>query len=591
MPAISGSIFRRTLRRQHLAQKSNAGTSFDSQVVPMVQVQPHPSLPAATRFVYALLILPLPLLGAAVQLTQIQRRRAARAHYCPRVVTPESSSLAIFHLFFPFPALVLCVCEHLLIATHRSTSSCYASPHVLRLGLGGAWNRRRLRLARCAGFWSSLQLADLFLYFVQFHIAFPSFILYYTLFPSSPSSCSLYLFHSTTHPHSLGLADIHFTNAVYSRYCHVSPHRAAWCLRESVHIIGPVRRAGENARYGTSLRTTTTAPPATGTRARLPGPPRCSKAVRKGNEGVSEGKVTPSLYDPSRLPFTDIGFYSLTAVLWAVRPPRRAEETLDESAEPRHTAPARAAWCIRGWVWTAGAVPATGARAWLPGPLASVRRTTAMDILITTSATQRKVVTKGKVGARAGKAKSRRRPTEYDVRESGRGRGRGVLGRVRSISTSCAHAATCLEDGLCDERGENEGTEHLDHDWPLAHSRLCSRSASYDRIMMTGIGIGIANRRIDRADDGHARARMGGDGEEERELERGKGSNGALSPTRGRRIGRGEGAGAGVLGKVPRYFLSFGSVAYRSDYDRLYPPYLDIAPARRVVPPRMAAVR
>jgi hypothetical protein len=36
-------------------------------------------------------------------------------------------------------------------------------------------------------------------------------LLFYTLFPSSLSSSSLYLFHSTTHPHSLGLADIHFT--------------------------------------------------------------------------------------------------------------------------------------------------------------------------------------------------------------------------------------------------------------------------------------------------------------------------------------------------------------------------------------------
>jgi hypothetical protein len=48
--------------------------------------------PQATRFVYGLLVLLLPLLGAAVQLTQIQRRRSARVHYCPRVVTPESSS-------------------------------------------------------------------------------------------------------------------------------------------------------------------------------------------------------------------------------------------------------------------------------------------------------------------------------------------------------------------------------------------------------------------------------------------------------------------------------------------------------------------
>jgi hypothetical protein len=38
MPTISGSIFRRTLRIQHLAQEYKADTQFDSHVVPMVQV-------------------------------------------------------------------------------------------------------------------------------------------------------------------------------------------------------------------------------------------------------------------------------------------------------------------------------------------------------------------------------------------------------------------------------------------------------------------------------------------------------------------------------------------------------------------------
>ncbi|KAJ7820047.1 hypothetical protein B0H13DRAFT_2682393 [Mycena leptocephala] len=37
MPAISGSAFRRTLREQHLAQKSKAGTQSDSHVGTMVQ--------------------------------------------------------------------------------------------------------------------------------------------------------------------------------------------------------------------------------------------------------------------------------------------------------------------------------------------------------------------------------------------------------------------------------------------------------------------------------------------------------------------------------------------------------------------------
>ncbi|KAJ7838136.1 hypothetical protein B0H13DRAFT_2677593 [Mycena leptocephala] len=107
------------------------------------------------------------------------------------------------------------------------------------------------------------------------------------------------------------------------------------------------------------------------------------------------------------------------------------------------------------------------------------------------------------------------------------------------------------EDRRCTTRGVNEGAERAHpRDWPACHGyevwelerdgeecicalpralgslrRLCSRSASYDRIMMTGIeiGIGIANRRIDGADDGYARAWTGGDGEKERELERGKG--------------------------------------------------------------------
>jgi hypothetical protein len=54
----------------------------------------------------------------------------------------------------------------------------------------------------------------------------------------------------------------------------------------------------------------------------------------------------------------------------------------------------------------------------------------------------------------------------------------------------------------------------------------CSRPASYDRILMTGIeiGIGIAYRPTDGADDGYARVRVrtGGDGEKERERGKGK---------------------------------------------------------------------
>ncbi|KAJ7874592.1 hypothetical protein B0H13DRAFT_1019783 [Mycena leptocephala] len=104
--------------------------------------------------------------------------RSACVPISPRVVSYLLTLISLRSSIFilPFPALVLCVCRHLLIATRQSTSSCYASPRVLRIGLGGAGNRRGL--ARCAGFWSSLELADLFLYLVQFYIAFPSFILY-----------------------------------------------------------------------------------------------------------------------------------------------------------------------------------------------------------------------------------------------------------------------------------------------------------------------------------------------------------------------------------------------------------------------------
>ncbi|KAJ7893743.1 hypothetical protein B0H13DRAFT_2527391 [Mycena leptocephala] len=156
-------------------------------------------------------------------------------------------------------------------------------------------------------------------------------------------------------------------NAAYSRYRHVLPHRTAWYIRGSVHIIGPVRRAGENARHAYHHDC----------------PARCDYEVRELERGYRDPRLDRCSLRCAR--------------------PGRAEETLDESVVSPHIA-TRAKWCIRGWVRTAGAVPATGARARLPGPLASVRRTTAMDILIpTTSATRRKkAVTKGKEGGRAG---------------------------------------------------------------------------------------------------------------------------------------------------------------------------------------------
>jgi hypothetical protein len=77
----------------------------------------------------------------------------------------------------------------------------------------------------------------------------------------------------------------------------------------------------------------------------------------------------------------------------------------------------------------------------------------------------------------------------------------------------------------------------------------CSRSDSYGRIMMTGIeiGIGIANRRTDGADDGYARAWTGGDGKKERERGKGKRRRAEHDVTEEDRPGRGC---TGVLEKV-----------------------------------------
>jgi hypothetical protein len=129
-----------------------------------VLVQPHSSLLSATRLpMLSLYSRRLPLLVAVAQLTRMQRQHGAHAHL-HRVVTPRVSCLLTLISqrssisILPLPDLVLCVCGHLLIATHRSTSSCYASPRVLRIGLGGAGNRRGL--ARYAGFWSSLELSS-----------------------------------------------------------------------------------------------------------------------------------------------------------------------------------------------------------------------------------------------------------------------------------------------------------------------------------------------------------------------------------------------------------------------------------------------
>jgi hypothetical protein len=213
-------------------------------------------------------VLPLPLLVATVQPTQIQRRRAARAHYCPRVVTPEASSPSRLWCF-AYAGMCSSPPARVPRPAARLRMSCAS-------GCGGAGNRRGP--TRCAGFSSSLELADLFLYFVQFLdcISFFYSILYSRLVPSTPPTSS------TPRPIHTPLDSLTSTLQLDRLRANraeetldesaVSPHSAAWCIRASVRIVGPVRRAGENAHHGTSLRTTTTAPPATGARARLPDP-------------------------------------------------------------------------------------------------------------------------------------------------------------------------------------------------------------------------------------------------------------------------------------------------------------------------------
>ncbi|KAJ7827717.1 hypothetical protein B0H13DRAFT_2680356 [Mycena leptocephala] len=237
------------------------------------------SLPAATH--------PVAAWSACVHITALE-------------LSPKPSSLAIFHLVFPFLGLVFCVCGHLLIATRRSTSSCCASPRVLRIGVAGAGNRRGL--AHCAGFWSSFWQADLSIFcailycissFILYSIPVLSFLLPLCLF--------LYLF---LHPIRTPL-DVLTSNLQLDR-CSTIVHHAVRCIPGSVRIIGPYHE-----RYGMSLRTATISPPAAPTRWEL----ECGYR------------------DPAS-----------TAILCAARI-HCAEETLDESAEPRHTH-TRAAWCL-----------------------------------------------------------------------------------------------------------------------------------------------------------------------------------------------------------------------------------------------------
>jgi hypothetical protein len=77
--------------------------------------------------------------------------------------------------------------------------------------------------------------------------------------------------------------------------------------------------------------------------------------------------------------------------------------------------------------------------------------------------------------------------------------------------------------------------------------------------MMTGIeiGIGIANRRTDGADDGYARAWTGGDGKKERERGKGKRRRAEHDVTEEDRPGRGCGCGGAGKGALPVFLCSF----------------------------------
>jgi hypothetical protein len=127
-------------------------------------VQRHPGPPAATR----LSMLSLYSRSRSWALRCSSPDAAAVRSVCAFVSSSRlvfaQSNLAIFLSFFPFPALVFCVCGHVLIATHRSTSSGCTSPRVLRIGLGGAGNRRGL--ARCANASLSISHAIFILHFL-----------------------------------------------------------------------------------------------------------------------------------------------------------------------------------------------------------------------------------------------------------------------------------------------------------------------------------------------------------------------------------------------------------------------------------------
>ncbi|KAJ7819732.1 hypothetical protein B0H13DRAFT_2452743 [Mycena leptocephala] len=205
------------------------------------------------------------------------------------------------------------------------------------------------------------------------------------------------------------------------------------------------------------------------------------------------------------------------ARLYDVGPPcrpraHRAKETLNKKAVSPHCAP-QATSRIRGWArTTSGGASATGrayAHPRLPRPLrlrggsSSAATGTPRILISTTSATQRKkVVRKG------------RREREQS---------KGVSG-LSSTAVLCAPHAHRAEETLDESVTGPPAVQELE----------CDREM--------GIGMGIADRRTDGADNGYARAWTGGDGEKERERGKGKQYGGG----RGSAACAGRGGGSSV---------------------------------------------
>jgi hypothetical protein len=127
-----------------------------------------------------------------------------------------------------------------------------------------------------------------------------------------------------------------------------------------VGAAGPVRRAGRTRAMGRVL-TSPRLPRPPRLRSAPTGTPRCSvgrrpwpsstrlrarRWLRKGSREGERAKVTPSLHDPSTLPFADIGF-TARPLFAALRAPTvlRLDESAAAAILPHHRTRAS---CIRG---------------------------------------------------------------------------------------------------------------------------------------------------------------------------------------------------------------------------------------------------